>query len=400
MTPTFTVRSRPPFRAEHVGSLIRPATLYQMRKDNCKCSPSELKAIEDESVKAVVRLQEEVGLRTVTDGEQRRGMFFEGVFDKLEGMITISNRPISTFKPYIPHIAIMYAQGIQESETIFCNGKIKRTKPFYVEEFKYLKSITAPENVKYLKVTMCPPTWFHQRHGSDLTYDTSVYRNDDAYFNDLAIAYRQEIDELYRLGCRHIQFDDPTLAYFCDETMIVGMENAGVNHEALLDTYIRAHNLVAHGRPDDMTFSVHMCRGNYRGFSFSQGGYERISHKVFNSLDVDVLYLEYDNERAGDFSPLKYLPLNKIAVLGLVTTKNPKLETVEELKARVNQAVGVLVEGSPKRSREVALNQLCISPQCGFASTWEGNPITEEDQRKKLEVLVEAAKQIWPAEMH
>ncbi|KAF8168175.1 hypothetical protein B0H34DRAFT_684486 [Crassisporium funariophilum] len=396
-----SIHLSPPYRADHIGSLLRPKALYEKRTqlEANECSLIDLKAVEDDAVKHVIKLQKDIGIKTITDGELRRRFFFDGVFENLDGMEFMPNRPIATFKQYIPHIAMMYATGVQESPTFFCNGKIKRNKPFYVDEFKSLKALVPAEDVGSIKITMCSPSWMHQRHGSDQTYNLSVYDNDDEYFDDLGVAYREEIKELYELGCRHIQIDDPTFCYFCSENMIAGMEKAGVDHEALLDTYIRAINVCTQGRPDDLTFSVHMCRGNYKGFHFSEGGYSRVAVKLFNTLDVDVFYLEYDTERAGDFAPLKHLPLNKVVVLGLVTTKNPKLESVDELKARVNEAVEVLQQGSPKRSREVALNQLCISPQCGFASVWEGNPITEEDQTKKLALLVQAAKEIWPEQV-
>ncbi|KJA29413.1 hypothetical protein HYPSUDRAFT_61442 [Hypholoma sublateritium FD-334 SS-4] len=388
-----------PSRASHVGSLLRPRYLFDKRKalEAGECLPDDLKPFEDEAIKQVLKLQQDVGIKTVTDGEMRREFFFEGVFDKLEGMTYLPTRPIATFKQYIPHCNMMHAAGIEEAETIYCSGKIKRTRPFYLDEFLYLKSLVPPEDVKHIKLTICSPSWFHQRHGSDLTYDLSVYKNDDEYFDDLAKAYREELRELYDLGCRHIQIDDPTFCYFCNESMIVGMEKAGVDHEALLDTYIRAINVITEGRPDDLIMSLHMCRGNYKGgIHYSEGGYGRIAIKLFNTLDVDVFYLEYDTERAGDFTPLKQLPLGKVVVLGLVTTKNPKLESAQELKARVNEAVEALCQGNLKRSRDVALDQLAISTQCGFASVWEGNPLTEEDQRKKLSVLVETARQLWP----
>ncbi|TFK30331.1 UROD/MetE-like protein [Coprinopsis marcescibilis] len=388
----------PPFRADHIGSLLRPSALFEKRQqlEDKKCTLEDVRALEDDAIKRVVELQRQVGIKSITDGELRREMFFENVFDRLEGMTFIPNRPIHTFKPYIPHQAFMYAAGMQEAPTIYCTGKIKRTRSFYVDEFKYTKSLVPPEEVKNIKVTICSPSWFHQRHGSDMTYDLSVYNNDDEYFNDLATAYRAEFQELYYLGCRRIQIDDPTFCYFCNENMISGMEGAGVDHEALLDTYIRAINLCTEGRPDDLTVSVHMCRGNFKGgVHFSEGGYQRIALKVFNTLDVDVFYLEYDTERAGDLTPLKHFPLDKVAVLGFVTTKNPKLESVEEIKARVNEAVGIMSDGNPKRSKEVALNQLCISTQCGFASVWQGNPLTEEDEKNKLALLVNTAKEIW-----
>ncbi|KAG6819931.1 hypothetical protein H0H93_007330 [Arthromyces matolae] len=229
-----------------------------------------------------------------------------------------------------------------------------------------------------------------------MTYDKTVYNNDDEYFRDLAIAYRAEIMELYDLGCRNIQIDNPSFCFLCDEGMIASMEKAGQDPEVLLDSYIRATNMYTADRPDDLTIGVHMCRGNFRGKHFAEGSYARVAQKMFNELDVDVFYLEYDDvTRVGDFTPLKHLPRNKVAVLGLVTTKKAELETVEQLEAQVNQAVKAICEGSKDRTREEALNQLCISTQCGFASEWHGNPITEEDQQKKLELLVKAAKHIW-----
>ncbi|GLB41446.1 putative UROD MetE-like protein [Lyophyllum shimeji] len=386
----------PPFRAEHVGSFIRPAALYEKRLlfESEQCSREDLKELEDEAIKDVVKMQQAAGIKTITDGELRRAIFWEGVFNNLEGMKALK-RPIKAFKKYVPHVATQYAAGVIEAPTFFCDGKIKRTKPFYVEEFKYLKNLVAPEDVKNIKITMCAPSWIHLRHGSLETYDLSVYKNDDEYFEDLGVAYRAEINELYENGCRHIQIDNPIFCYFCSESMISGMEAEGIDHEALLDTYIRSMNLCTQGRPDDLTFGVHMCRGNYRGKHFSEGSYQRIAVKLFNDLDVDAFYLEYDNERAGDFAPLAHLPRNKTAVLGLVTTKKPELETVEELEARINEAVDAICKGDPERTREQALNQLCISPQCGFASAWQGNPVTEDDQRKKLELLVATARRVW-----
>ncbi|RXW15770.1 hypothetical protein EST38_g10086 [Candolleomyces aberdarensis] len=356
----------PPYRADHIGSLLRPEALFRKREalEKQECSLDDVKALEDDAIKHVVDLQREVGIKTITDGELRRAMFYDNVFDRLEGITFIPNRPIATFKPYIPHVGFMYMMGIQEAETFYCTdimaiqGKIKRTRSWYIDEFNYTKSLVAPEDVKNIKVTMCAPSWFHQRHGSDESYDLSVYKNDDEYFDDLGVAYRAEIKELYEQGCRNIQIDDPTFCYFCNEQMIAGMEKAGVDHEALLDTYIRAINVCTQGRPSDLRIGVHMCRGNFKGgVHFSEGGYARIAVKVFNTLDVDVFYLEYDTERAGDFEPLKYFPTGKVAVLGLVTTKNPKLESIDDLKARVYEAAEVMSQGNSQRSKEEALNQ-------------------------------------------
>ncbi|KAL0951278.1 hypothetical protein HGRIS_007989 [Hohenbuehelia grisea] len=329
------LRLSPPFRAEHVGSLLRPRALYDKRVllDQGKCSPEGLTALEDAAIEQAVKLQQQVGIKSVTDGEMRRAVFFEGVFDKLEGMTALPDRPIAEFKPYIPHIAFLLAAGLKTSPSIYCTGKIKRVRPFYVDPFKHLKSLVPEQDVRLIKMTMCSPSWFHQRHGSDLTYDRAVYKNDDEYFDALGVVYREEIQELYGLGCRHIQFDDPTFCYFCNDAMISGMEEAGVNHEALLTTYIRAINVCVRDRPGDLTVSVHLCRGNFKGMSFSEGSYARIAKKVFNELDVDTFYLEYDNDRAGNFEPLIHFPLDKVAVLGLVTTKTPEVENVAEISA-------------------------------------------------------------------
>ncbi|KAF8528397.1 hypothetical protein BU17DRAFT_73467 [Hysterangium stoloniferum] len=384
---------KPPHRAEHIGSLLRSTALYELRllPEEIRIT-QDLKAAEDEAIKHAVKLQQEVGIKSITDGELRRNHFRDGVFENLDG-VKMLERPISEFKAYVPFIAFRHRIGIKQVASSYCIGKIKRARPFYVEDFKYLKSLVPPEKVKNIKITMIAPSWMHHQHGSEWTYDLSVYKNDNEYFDDVGAAYREEIAELYALGCRHIQIDNPMFCFFCCENMISGMEKAGVDHEALLDTYIRAINLCSQGRPEDLTFGVHMCRGN--GIHFSEGGYDRIAVKLFNDLDVDTFYLEYDTERAGDFTPLKYLPCNRTAVLGLVTTKGPQLETIAELESRVNQAVDSLCEGNPTRTKAEALNQLCLSPQCGFASVWEGNPITEADQRKKLELLVAAAKHIW-----
>jgi len=392
------LKLHPPYRVEHVGSLIRPQELYEQRVllQQGKCAREDLVAAEDAAVEHVVKVQRELGLGTITDGEMRREVYFEGVFDKLEGMTDLPHRPLADCKSYYPHIKILNAMGLTELASYYCSGKIKRTQPFYVDHFKALKSIVSPEEVGRIKVNMCPPTWFHQRHGSDLTYDRTVYRSDDEYFDDLGIAYRAEIKELYELGCRNIQLDDPTFCFFCSEDTIEGMKAAGDDFEALLNTYIRAINVCTVGRPTDLNIGLHMCRGNYiGGMHFSEGGYHHIAAKLFKDVDVDTFYLEYDNERSGDFSPLKYLPLNKVAVLGIVTTKSPKLEDAELLKARIHEAAEVLMHGVPPRSKEEALKQLCISPQCGFASVWQGNPVTEEDEKRKIQLLQQVAKEIW-----
>ncbi|KAF7310852.1 Methionine vitamin-b12 [Mycena chlorophos] len=394
---TASLKQRPPFRVEHVGSLIRPKPLLEKRAllEQGKCTRDDLKAEEDAACAHVVQLQQQLGLGTITDGEMRRAIYHEGVFDKMEGIVA-GPRPLTEFSNYWPYVQILGSLGLKEFGSCYCTGKIKRTVPFFVEQFKALKALVPPEDVSRLKVNICPPGWFHQFHGPNQTYDKAVYSNDAEYFDDIAVAYRAEIAELYELGCRNIQFDDPTFCFFYSMT---AMRAAGDDPDALLNTYIRAINLCTAGRPEEflaLNIGLHMCRGNYMGMHFDQGGYERVAEKIFTELDIDTYYLEYDDEgRCGSFHPLRYLPLNKMVVLGIVTTKRPELEDPEVLKARVLEAAEVLVAGSPPRSKEEALNQICISPQCGFASVWQGNPVTEEDIKAKIRVLQTVAKEIW-----
>ncbi|KAF7306865.1 Methionine vitamin-b12 [Mycena indigotica] len=382
------------FRVDHVGSFIRPEPLLTLRTliDQGRiCSRDLLKETEDAAVAHVVQLQQEetllyripsadVSTEKYTMRQAARAdphassKSLKGVFDKLEGITNQPHRAITEFKSYWPHVQILRGMGFTEYPSCFCSGKIKRTVPFYVDQFKALMDVVPPEVVRRLKVNMCPPTWFHQFHGSDLTYDKSIYSNDNEYFDDLAVAYRAEIRELYALGCRNIQFDDPTFCFLCNEGTLRDMQLVGDDSQALLDTYIRAINLCTKGRPQDLTIGLHMCRGNFMGgVHFTEGSYELIAKKVFQQLDVDTFYLEYDDARSGSFLPLRYVPINRTVVLGIVTTKRAQascfLEDPELLKARVYQAAQVLSNGFPRRTMEVALNQLCIRLTAAFSFT-------------------------------
>jgi len=388
----------PPFRAEHLGSLKRPQELLAKRAefDASKCSKEELEKLEDEAIATIVQMQRDAGIKAITDGEFRRHMFFDGVFDNLDGMKHISPVPAHMFKMYVPDVAAFAKLNFKGADTYICAGKLRRTKPFYGPQFEGLKKFTNPEEHKHLKLTLCAPEWFHLRHG-EYAYDTNVYKNDDEYFDDIAVAYQQEIQDLYARGCRNLQFDDPLLAYFCAESMIQGMEEQGVDHAALLNTYIRAYNKCLENRPKDMTVGLHLCRGNFKdGMHFSEGGYDRIAIKLFNEINVDCYYLEYDTDRAGTFEPLRFLPKHKTVVLGLISSKLPQLEDPEEIRERVFQAARVIAQGEPKRTYEEALNQICISPQCGFASHAEGNRVGEAVVAKKLALVASTAKSIWP----
>ncbi|KAF7797751.1 hypothetical protein EIP86_008951 [Pleurotus ostreatoroseus] len=268
--------------------------------DEGKCTAEELRAAENEAIAAVLKKQREVGLQTWTDGEMRRGAFYEGMFEKLEGMET-QIRPIQTFKAYLPYVQFFLMMGLKAVPSINCT------------------------EVKNIKVTICGPTWMHLRHGPENTYDHKVYKDDESYFADLVQAYREELSELYYLGCRHIQFDDPTFAFFCADSTIEGMEKAGVDSEKLFARYIKLYNDILANRPSDFTVGLHTCRGNYKGIHYCEGGYDRIAPKLFSEMNVDCFYLEYDNDRSGNLEPLKYLPLNKMAVLGFITTKSGKV---------------------------------------------------------------------------
>ncbi|KAI0375098.1 UROD/MetE-like protein [Pilatotrama ljubarskyi] len=382
--------------AHHVGSLLRPPRLVQKRIafHSDKCTAEELKALEDEVLPEFVKLQKEVGMGVITDGEVHRAMYTHGIYEALEGM-TITERPMNEFMPYLPYLQPFKAMGIERWTSIYCTGKIRRTKPVYADDFLALKALVSPEDVPDLKITICGPAWMHLTHGSEYAYDHSVYQNDEEYFADLVTAFREEIQGLYELGCRRIQFDDPGFCFFCSEMVISAMDANGVDHEKLLNKHISVYNAITANRPADLIIAVHSCRGNMKGLHFVEGGYERVARKLFCEVDVDVYYLEYDTDRAGGLEPLRYLPPGKHVVLGLVTTKRGALESIETIKERVRRASEIIAEGEPRRSVQAALEQLSISPQCGFASVFEGNPITEEEQKQKLALVVEAARAIW-----
>ncbi|KAF7303598.1 Methionine vitamin-b12 [Mycena indigotica] len=393
------MKSSPSSHVDHLGSLIRPKLLFDQRVllEQGKCSRGDLTPIEDAAVAHVVRLQRSLGLATITDGEMRREIFYEGVFDKLDG-VTCRLRPMSEFMNYWPHIQAFSAMGLTELTSCFCSGKIRRNKPIMTEEFETLKRLVPRKEVGRLKITMCPPTWFHTLHGTHLTYDKSVYDSDEEYFADVGTVYRAEFKALYALGCRNIQLDEPTFTSFCNDEVLRNIQTAGINPDSLLDLYIHAINLCTRDRPRDLNVAIHLCRGNFAGgLPFTSGSYENIAKKLFLNLDVDTFYLEYDDERSGSFLPLRFVPPTKKVVLGIVTTKHAELENPDFLKARIVEAVQILVNGAPPRAPEVALAQLSISPQCGFASSWKGNPVTEQDVRAKIGLLHQVALDVWGA---
>ncbi|KZT56398.1 UROD/MetE-like protein [Calocera cornea HHB12733] len=380
----------PPFRAEHIGSLKRPRHLIDARTalDKGELSKAALTKIEDEEVARIVKLQQKYGFHAITDGEFRRHMFYDGFFDNLEGMTLVKDPSPDIFMDYVPDIKAFKAVGFKGGETYLATGKIKRVKPCYVPWFLSLAKDVAPEDVKHIKMTMAAPEWYHLRHSGKFAYSHDVYKNDAEYFADIAQAYREEIDALYEAGCRNIQIDDPLLAYFCADSMIAGLKEVGDDPEALLDSYIQLYNDCLATKKPDFSVGLHLCRGNFKdGVHFSEGGYDAIAVKLFNELHADFYYLEYDTPRAGGFEPLKELPKNKQVVLGLISSKVPKLEDKKEVIARIHEAAKYM--GDPE------LKRIAISPQCGFASHIEGNLVTEDDVEKKLKLVSEIATEVF-----
>ena len=301
----------------------------------------------------------------------------------------------------MPDVGAFLEAGHKPGESVFCTGKIKHVGSTYVDQWNYLKSKVPKELVGSCKLTLAAPNWYHMRYREGEAYPKNVYSNDDEYFADIAKAYQEELQILYDNGLRNIQFDDPNLAYFCSESMLEGWKKDPANTttpEELLDKYIKLYNDCLSKRPADMHAGVHLCRGNFVGSRhFSEGGYDNVAKKLFNELDVDTYYLEYDTPRAGGFEPLKELPKHKNVILGVVTSKFPKMEDPEEMKRRVYQAAKIIAEGTGQSEKE-ALNQLGVSPQCGFASHHEGNAIDHDAMIKKLKFVRDLANDIWPGQ--
>jgi len=388
----------PPFKAEHLGSLLRPQYLLDARNQFLKgeITQQQLREHEDRAIASAVKLQQEVGMKSISDGEFRRHMFYDGFFDHLEGFTEVAEPPREIFKMYVPDVKAFLAQIEKPAGTTLCTGKIRHVKSGYVGQFEALKKLVKEEEVKNIKLTLAAPEWFHLRHGEH-AYDNKFYANDEEHFNDIAAAYRVELEILYAAGCRSVQIDDPLLAYFCDQSMLKGMRDEGEDPEARLDAYIRLYNNCLRDRSTkypDLHVGLHLCRGNFRhSVHFSEGGYDEIAVKLFNAIDVDYYLLEFDTPRAGTFEPLRHLPKNKSIVLGLITSKFPELEDVDELEKKVRQAAKIMAEGAGETEEE-AMKRIAVSPQCGFASHSEGNLIDEAGMKRKLELVVELAKRI------
>ncbi|KAK2747996.1 hypothetical protein FQN57_001587 [Myotisia sp. PD_48] len=393
----------PPFRAEHIGSLLRPNELLNARNavEAGEQSAEELKALEDINIRKIVKLQQDLGYSAITDGEYRRHMFWGSFFAGLQGMTEIQSPSADIFREYVPDIAAFMETNHKPPESVICTGKIKHIGSTYVDQFNFLKTLISPDQVKNLKLTMAVPNWYHLRYKEGRAYPKDVYSSDSEYFNDIVKAYQEEFRILYAAGLRNVQFDDPNLAYFCSEKMIAGWERDSLNRTGisdLLDTYIKVYNDCISKSPADMHFGVHLCRGNFvDSRHFSEGGYDRIAAKLFQELNMSTYYLEYDTARAGGFEPLAQLPKHKNVILGVITSKFATLENVNELKKRVVSAAEYMAKGSGQSISE-ALGRLGVSPQCGFASHSSGNAIDREGMIAKLKLVRKLAESIWPGE--
>ncbi|KAK5683377.1 hypothetical protein LTS10_004908 [Elasticomyces elasticus] len=391
----------PPFRAEHLGSLLRPSKLLDKRRaiQQKKESGDELSKIEDSSIDDIVKIQTDCGFHAISDGEYRRHMFWGTFFPSLNGMKEIQGPDLDIFRLYVPDIAAFMEEGHVPGETVICDGKISHTgKSSYIGQFEYLKSIVPKEKHGDIKMTLAAPNWYHLRYKEGKAYPKDVYSSDKEYFADIAEAYRTELKILYDAGLRNAQVDDPNLAYFCSDKMIEGWNDDSANTKSiddLFDEYISFYN-DCFKRPSDMHLGIHLCRGNFvNSRHFSEGGYDRIARKLFQELNVSTYYLEYDTSRAGGFEPLTELPKNKNVILGLITSKFPKLENKDEMKERIYKAAEFVAAGSGE-SKDEALQRLGVSPQCGFASHEDGNLLEYEDMVQKLKLVRQIADEVWP----
>ncbi|HKF81125.1 MAG TPA: 5-methyltetrahydropteroyltriglutamate--homocysteine S-methyltransferase [Thermoleophilaceae bacterium] len=368
-------RDKPPFRADHVGSLLRPKPLLDARDKFAEgqLSAEELRAVEDDAIRDVVRMQEEVGLQSATDGEFRRASWHMDFIYSLDGISKVEGDIVVKF--HNPDGDIEYKPA-----ALKIDGKLGVSKAIFGDHFKFLQQTV---NGTTPKLTIPSPSMVHYRGGA-AAVDPEVYPDQDAFWRDLTAAYREQVRRVAELGCTYLQFDDTSLAYLNDPKQRQMMAERGEDAEHLHEAYIRHINEALQDRPEDLTVTTHMCRGNFRSSWVAEGGYDFVAEALFGQLGVDGFFLEYDDARSGGFEPLRFVPKDKLVVLGLVTTKRGELESKDELMRRIEEA-----------SRFVDVDQLCLSPQCGFSSTVEGNLVTYEQEVAKLRRIVETAQEVW-----
>ena len=368
-------RDTPPFRADHVGSLLRPPELLRAREEHAagRLDDEGLRAVEDEAIRDVVRLQERVGLRSATDGEFRRASWHMDFIYQLDGI-----------EKEAGHISVRFFNPEGEIEftpaALHVNGKLGVSETIFGDAFRFLQE-TVTTNVP--KLTIPSPSMVHYR-GGRAAIDESVYPDLDSFWADLTAAYREQVRRVGELGCRYLQFDDTSLAYLNDPHQREYVASIGGDPDRQHVEYIHHINEALAGRPEGMAVTTHMCRGNFRSSWAAEGSYDFVAEALFNELEVDGFFMEWDDERSGGFEPLRFLPKDKVVVLGLVTTKRGDLERKDDLKRRVEEA-----------SKFTDVEQLCLSPQCGFSSTVEGNTLTVGEEEAKLRLIVETAAEIW-----
>src|SRR5436189_973044 len=363
-------RDTPPFRADHVGSLLRPPDLLAARERN----DPNLREIEDQAIREVVQLQKDVGLRTATDGEFRRASWHMDFIYSLDGVSKAPGDLVVKFHNEKGDIEFTPA-------ATQIDGKLGVSETIFGDAFAFLKSCVGGGQLP--KLTIPSPSMVHYR-GGRASIDETVYPDMDRFWEDLVAAYREEVRRLGELGVTYLQFDDTSLAYLNDPKQREHVREIGGDAEHQHEIYIRHINEALAGRPDGMSVTTHMCRGNFRSSWVAEGGYDFVAEALFNELDVDGYFMEWDDERSGSFEALRFVPKGKQVVLGLVTTKRPELEDKDMLKRRIAEAANY-----------VDIDQLCLSPQCGFSSTVEGNELTRDDQVAKLRLIVETAEEVW-----
>ncbi|MQA74779.1 MAG: 5-methyltetrahydropteroyltriglutamate--homocysteine S-methyltransferase [Solirubrobacterales bacterium] len=368
-------RTSPPFRADHVGSLLRPQRLLDARDDlNAdRISADELRAMEDEAIRDVVRMQEEAGLRSATDGEFRRASWHMDFIYELDGISKAEDDLVVHFEN--PDGGIDFTPA-----ALKVDGRIGLERPTFGEHFRFLSETVTSATPK---LTIPSPSMVHYRGGA-AAIDPEVYPDPDEFWSDLTAAYANQVRMVSELGCTYLQFDDTSLAYLNDPKQREMMSERGEDAEHLHERYIRHINEALADRPDQIAITTHMCRGNFRSSWVAEGGYDFVAEALFGQLEVDGFFLEYDDARSGGFEPLRFVPKGKQVVLGLVTTKRGELEDADALKRRIEEA-----------SRFVDIDQLCLSPQCGFSSTAEGNLVSYEQEVAKLGRIVEVAEEVW-----
>ncbi len=369
-----SVRTKPPFRADHVGSLIRPDNLIAAREDaaNGKIAKDELLTIQRAAIRDVVKTQEDIGLRVVTDGEYNRKSWQSDFLLKIKNVAVTPPKLTVKF-----HSAVGTREHTPPSMAVV--GKVSRQEPIFVDDFKFLKTVAKATP----KVTLPSPTILHFRGGRE-AIDAKAYPDMAEFYHDLSGVYRAELGELAANGLRYVQIDEVNFAYLCDPALRSDVKNLGEDPESLPKTYAKLLNDSVAGLPADMTVCMHLCRGNFAGSWVAEGGYEPVAELLFNEINVTGYFLEYDSARAGGFEPLRFLPKGKTAVLGLLTTKSSNMETKDAIKRRVEEA-----------TKFAPLDRLALSPQCGFSSGIGGETMTVEREMEKLALVVETAKEIW-----